>query len=62
MKEDETKIVASTDAPVDTDAPVETPPSLEEKFMNIIAELEARIEKLEADAVKLKSGMPQIAF
>lgn len=37
-------------------------PSLEEKFMNIVAELEARIEKLEADALKLKSGMPQIAF
>lgn len=45
------------------ESPPDVPaPSLEERFMNIIAELEARIEKLEADAVKLKSGMPQIAF
>lgn len=36
--------------------------SLEERLMNIIAELEARIEKLETDSIKLKSGMPQIAF
>lgn len=42
--------------------PAEPAPSLEERFMNIIAELEARIEKLEMDAKKLKSGMPQIAF
>jgi len=40
----------------------ETASSLEERLMNIIAELEARIEKLEIDAAKLKSGMPQIAF
>lgn len=44
------------------ETPAEPAPSLEERFMNIIAELEARIEKLEMDAKKLKSGMPQIAF
>lgn len=35
---------------------------VEEKFMNIIAELEARIEVLERDQRKLKSGMPQIGW
>lgn len=40
-------------------------PTLDQKLQEAltwIGSLEARIEKLEADNVKLKSGMPQIKF
>lgn len=35
---------------------------LEEKLMNVIAELEGRIEQLETDCKKLKSGLPQLGW
>lgn len=37
-----------------------TPP--DERLLNMIAELTLRVEKLEADMVKAKTGLPQLPW